>query len=559
LRLATGFDPALDKDALVPILKRLLIKEEDRRLTPAELAMILATPMDVRLEPTRGPPYPGEVGQTFPEARLALEKLAQKWLEAGVKASPDMLTPSQREIANELGFEPREVAKAIDVILRSRTILLERGHRLRNDKAILARLYGRTSQSAGAKPHEIDRNTGKVKTNPKLQVPGRNQDAKDIVDPREFLKLYREIGEKQQGFYIWLIDEAGRLRVAEEAWTGERDPETQYELRYGHPTLTGGTDEARIAGELRLDIDSGKWYINNASGRFSKYPDRGLEQLQEAAKLFEEAGLKVEARWADRIKPGSLDFPDPPPRAVPHTKRFPKNLPWQEHEFSNTKIAFFHRTEHGGSVGLSADFNDGTMHVGMIMTYAVIDKETNQWIPPSQARYEEGRLKIADGKAFTERGVIGGKPILAWELYATMWDHFMEAAKTAKDKKVEEAAKATTAAKAAEAEKIAANAEAAEVAKAKEATKSAEAAEAEARKEPLIRQIRGEFAFDNREAFLQALREGMSPAEALRKAPSFTYWEEEADRLGYVLVIRTDPMDDTTKRLVKWQIDVVPK
>lgn len=64
----------------------------------------------------------------------------------------------------------------------------------------------------------------------------------------------------------------------------------------GHPTLTGG-GPSRIAGELRYDRDNDEFYINDNSGRYSRhFPDRGPEQLANAAERFRAAGLLVAVR-----------------------------------------------------------------------------------------------------------------------------------------------------------------------------------------------------------------------------------------------------------------------
>jgi hypothetical protein len=90
--------------------------------------------------------------------------------------------------------------------------------------------------------------------------------------------------------YIWLVDEQGRLVVAEEVPTGKNQPDGRPE-RLGHPTLVDGKP-ARIGGEIKPQSD-GTIDINNSSGRYSGHADRGPQQLDNAAKLFEESGMPV--------------------------------------------------------------------------------------------------------------------------------------------------------------------------------------------------------------------------------------------------------------------------
>ena len=77
----------------------------------------------------------------------------------------------------------------------------------------------------------------------------------------------------------------------------------------GHPAQLGG-GRGRISGELRFRADpndpsSGKLYINNASGRYSKFKDRNEMQLKRTAELFRKAGLAVETvyRQRDKLQP----------------------------------------------------------------------------------------------------------------------------------------------------------------------------------------------------------------------------------------------------------------
>lgn len=99
-------------------------------------------------------------------------------------------------------------------------------------------------------------------------------------------------GEKK---YMWAIGKSGNLIISEEMPAGvNKNGEPQY---IGHPSLVGG-GRARISGELLFEADpnkplSGKFYINNVSGRFSQFADRDGEKLKNAARLFRRAGLAV--------------------------------------------------------------------------------------------------------------------------------------------------------------------------------------------------------------------------------------------------------------------------
>lgn len=94
--------------------------------------------------------------------------------------------------------------------------------------------------------------------------------------------------------YIWLVDKDGNLIVAEEVPTGKTLPDGRPE-RLGHPTLVDG-QPARIGGEIKQGPEGPT--INNRSGRYSGHPDRGAEQLDNAAKLFEESGMPVKTDFS---------------------------------------------------------------------------------------------------------------------------------------------------------------------------------------------------------------------------------------------------------------------
>ena len=94
--------------------------------------------------------------------------------------------------------------------------------------------------------------------------------------------------------YIWLIDENGRMYVAEEVQVGAAPD--GYPKKLGHPTLVEGRD-ARIGGELKL-TESG-WEMNNKSGRYSNHPDRTSSQLENAINMMRESGLDVRSNFIE--------------------------------------------------------------------------------------------------------------------------------------------------------------------------------------------------------------------------------------------------------------------
>ncbi len=156
------------------------------------------------------------------------------------------------------------------------------------EAAPLDRLYGSAQRPRGerVKPWERAPNGGSVLANPALAevLPG--------AAPR--LSRTRK--------YLWLVDRDGKLMMGVEApiLGGEAG------MKYGHPSLNGG-GEARIAGELEFDPPSGRWVVNNKSGRYSLHADRGPEQLKNVAARFAEAG----------VGPVGMNYLQPPPWALP--------------------------------------------------------------------------------------------------------------------------------------------------------------------------------------------------------------------------------------------------
>jgi hypothetical protein len=91
--------------------------------------------------------------------------------------------------------------------------------------------------------------------------------------------------------YIWLIDQHGTMWVGEEVPVGDPLPDG-YQPKLGHPTLVDG-EPARIGGEIEYDPDDDSWEMNKKSGRYSAHPDRGDDQLSNAANLMRSSGTNV--------------------------------------------------------------------------------------------------------------------------------------------------------------------------------------------------------------------------------------------------------------------------
>jgi hypothetical protein len=133
----------------------------------------------------------------------------------------------------------------------------------------------RPGTTDGVKPFEKSPN-GKVIKNSSLQEVGPGKPPN--LDPSKE--------------YIWVIDKDGKFLVAEELPVGTAPD--GFKQKLGHPTLTEG-EPARIGGEFRYK--DGKWEMNNKSGRYSNHPDRGPEQLENAANIVKESGMDVNTKF----------------------------------------------------------------------------------------------------------------------------------------------------------------------------------------------------------------------------------------------------------------------
>ena len=143
---------------------------------------------------------------------------------------------------------------------------------------------------------ELDAKFGSAKRPSDVKSWEKNADGTVFRNPTiqevksgEMLKLDPKSAKTPQ--YIWLVDENGRMLVAEEVPRGFRDNGTPGRL--GHPTLVEGAP-ARIGGELNYTEDG--WVMNSQSGRYSRSPDRGPEQLNNAVNMMRDSGLQVKAQ-----------------------------------------------------------------------------------------------------------------------------------------------------------------------------------------------------------------------------------------------------------------------
>lgn len=110
---------------------------------------------------------------------------------------------------------------------------------------------------------------------------------------------------------LWSVGMGAPLILGPHTLLPDPDPETGKERRLGHPALVAGEKDpesgewvwgklARVSGELRWDTRSQRFYIINQSGRYSRHPDRGMDQMINVAEHFEKSGLPVEIRLVER-------------------------------------------------------------------------------------------------------------------------------------------------------------------------------------------------------------------------------------------------------------------
>lgn len=125
----------------------------------------------------------------------------------------------------------------------------------------------------------------------RLIVPAEGGRTVDLTKMLNLERIKRGLAE-----YMFVVTPVGALVIGEEL---PAPGDAGGTLFLGHPTLTGG-GQGRIAGELRYDREKGEFFINNSSGRYNAdYPDRGPQQLENAAERFRAAGLPVSTRYRE--------------------------------------------------------------------------------------------------------------------------------------------------------------------------------------------------------------------------------------------------------------------
>lgn len=108
--------------------------------------------------------------------------------------------------------------------------------------------------------------------------------------------------------FLWLVDEAGELRLGIEEAVSRSDNSVSVPLAgglkrvlkesdwepQGHPAMVSARS-ARIGGELFYDdsVNPAGWLLNSKSGRYGANLGRTVEHLENAARFFVKLGLDV--------------------------------------------------------------------------------------------------------------------------------------------------------------------------------------------------------------------------------------------------------------------------
>lgn len=167
-----------------------------------------------------------------------------------------------------------------------------RAHKLDREFGSLRWPY-RKDRPNGIKPWELDEAGKPLTSSDRIFVPDEKGHFSNLPALLDLEKL--KTGEKK---YLWAISKSGRLIIAEEKEAIGIKKEDGKQEYIGHPTLVGG-GRSRIAGMLMFKADpdnssSGKFYIDNVSGRYSRLLDRNQMQVEGVAELFRKGGLDVE-------------------------------------------------------------------------------------------------------------------------------------------------------------------------------------------------------------------------------------------------------------------------
>lgn len=211
--------------------------------------------------------------------------------------------PSSPKRPND-SFQTRSASPPVRATAPSVSNLLgfKRAHQLDLDFGTLQWPFRRGEPAL--KPSELDATGAPLMLSDRIFVPDEKGHFANLRDLLDLEKL--KAGEKK---YIWTVSKLGRLIISEEMQADVNLKNGEEPKYIGHPAQVGG-GRGRISGELLFKAApneplSGTFYINNASGRFSKFVDRNEGQLQRVAELFRKAGLAVETvyRKRDKLQP----------------------------------------------------------------------------------------------------------------------------------------------------------------------------------------------------------------------------------------------------------------
>ncbi len=162
---------------------------------------------------------------------------------------------------------------------------------------LFERKYGPVESPTTVKPCETSEN-GLVKQQPiqaLLIFPSEAAD-RDAVPQGRLPLLDVPRDEANDQYYIWIIDEEGRIIIGQELDDGDG--------ALGHPTLVGGL-RARIAGELYCKDVSGKrkWVMSSKSGRYTNFKERRTkEELENAASRLKDCFKDYQFEILDRFQ-----------------------------------------------------------------------------------------------------------------------------------------------------------------------------------------------------------------------------------------------------------------
>jgi hypothetical protein len=161
------------------------------------------------------------------------------------------------------------------------TNVFQSTNRIRGEGVDLDTTLGDLREPAYPGVKDFEQVNGRIIRNPELQVIQPGQQALPLDQDKR---------------YIWVVDKEGNLRIGAET-------EVAPGKRLGHPTLVNeDSGAARVGGEIKFNKETKKWRINDRSGRYSRGKERTIERkaeiLDNVSELFNEAGLKVDAKYS---------------------------------------------------------------------------------------------------------------------------------------------------------------------------------------------------------------------------------------------------------------------